>query len=393
MSGVKKIIAAVLTVALCLSCMAALTSCRMKKDEVVMTYTNGDKTCEITAGEYLYFLLAGYSDFRSEYDESLEEESKTTAADFDYEDQKLDDTDYATWVKDRAAKYCAEYAYIATEFDRLGLELNETHQAYIENYASQGWTSYQEVYESNGVSYDTFEKLASEYQFKSSAVFDYYYGEHTDDEKKEDKNIGSLRPDDAAIKKNLEKYYQIADTLSVSLTKTDSSSSNVESLTDDEKKAEKAKLQAYADRLNNGESFATIYKEFNGSDVEDSESTDAAPKDKYATLFSHEDVASSSDDTPDYFDDVKKQTVGKAVVVEFADKLMLIDKQDISKDSYYFDQYKETVVSAMKGEEFEDSIEKNGQKLEVVKNESAIKYYAPKKIEIPTAASTASYSY
>lgn len=377
----KRILSAVCCIAICLSCMAALTACRTK-DETIFSFKSGDKIIDVKAGTYLYFLVDSYYKFRNEVDKQIQSASQTTAADFDYEKQTVGDKDYVAWASNDVYELCAEYAYIEAEFDRLGLELTADQQSYADQQASTEWASYSYFYEQNGVSYTTFKNMVTNGYIKKSAVFDYYYGEATKEDKKKDANKGSLRPDAATIKKGLNDNYLIVDKIDVSLTKSDGS--DVVSLSDTEKAAEKKKLQKYADRLNNGEIFATIYKEVNGQDI-DSDSASGG-NDKYATLYGSEDTAYYS--TSEYYDELKKLSIGKATVVEFADKLMLAVKQDITKDSYYLDNLSDQVVSVLKYEEFENNCKKAAKEMEVVKNEGAISYYTPNKVKVETETQT-----
>lgn len=385
MSRLKKVIAVVAAFAVCISCMGALSACRMAKDETVATYKNGDKTVEVKAGTYLYLLLNAYSQFRSEYNSAVEEASATTSADLNYEKETLENKDYNTWIKDKTLELCAQYAYVETEFEKLGLEISSDVQSQLEAAASATWASgsYEEVYGPNGVSLSTFSKFFTNQYYKMDLIYDYYYGEHTDEEKSKDKNMGSLRPSDDEIIKNFTKYFALADTISISLTKSDSTSSDVVSLSDDEKAAAKKKLQGYADKLNSGTPFSTIYKEHNGSDI----SKDAAAQgdDKYATLYGSEETGNQNSS---YFSEISKQKIGKAAVVEFSDCYMLVYKKDITKDSYYKEYLMSSVVWLMKYKDFTKDIEAKAKDLEATVNQSAVNYYTPKKVKIPTAAQT-----
>ena len=386
MSVLKKSISAIVCVAICLSCMVAFSACRLTKDETVFTFKSGDKSVDVTAGMYLLALVDAYGAFRTEYDEAVEKASATTSADLDYANQTLESKNYDTWNADKAYESCATYAYVELEFDRLKLELTAEDIANAEYQADYYWNQYgyNTVYEPNGVSYNTYLEYTKN-SVKYSKIYDYYYGKYSDKEKKENAELGSLRPSDKEIKKTISENYVIADTISISLTSTDSTSSNVTTLSDEEKKFAKDKLQKYADRINNGETFSKIYIEYNGQDME--ESTESKkPKDKYATVYGSDKTSVGNED---YFEDIKKQKIGKAVVLEFSDVYMLVVKQDVLKDSYYYDSMSESAIQISEGENFTKKIEEDSKKLECVKNDGAVKYYQPKKIEYPTTAASA----
>lgn len=389
MSMIKRVISIFAAVAICASCMAALSACRTK-DETVLTFKSGDRKYEVKAGTYLCFLMSSYDSFRSEYDGILESSSKTTAKDFDYEDQKVDGKDYTTWVKENCYDTAAQYAFVEMECKRLGIEVDETDAATVEQTASQYWANSGDVYESNGVSYNTFRNLLINQDLKRAGLYSYYYSEVTDAEKKESPEKGSKRPSDKEIQKWLNENFLIADTLTFDFTKSDSTSSTTETVSDKEKEEGKKKLQALADKYNKGNvAFSEIYKEYNGSDITKS-TADKKPKDEYAQIFGSDKTGSTSSSYD--FEDIKKQKLNKAVVLESSDSYMLVIKQDISKDSYYFDMLKDTVVSYSQAEAFSNWIETQAKDLKCDKNESAVDFYKPQKIKEPTTqATTASY--
>lgn len=387
MSIVKKVISVIAAAAVCVSCMAAMSACRTK-DETVLTFKSGEKSYEIKAGTYLCFLMSSYDSFRSEYDSILQSSSKTTAKSFDYEDQKVDDKDYNTWIKEDCYNTAAEYAFVEMECERLGIKVEDAQKATVEQTASQYWASMGDTYESNGVSYNTLKNLIINQDIKRSKLYSYYYGEATDAEKKESPEKGSKRPSDKEIQKWLNENFLIADTLTFNFTKTDSTTNSTETVTDKEKEAGKKKLQDLADKYNKGNAtFAQIYKEYNGSDITKS-TEEKKPKDEYAQIFGSDKTGSNSSSYD--FEDIKKQKLNNAVVLESSDGYMLVIKQDISKDSYYFDLLKDTVVSYSQADAFGEWITSKAKELKCDKNESAVDYYKPQKIKEPTtAASTA----
>ncbi|MGN0557135.1 MAG: hypothetical protein ACI4IV_04730 [Acutalibacteraceae bacterium] len=380
MSRVKKIAAAVIAVCLCLSCMAALSSCRTK-DETVITFHNGDKTYEMKAGVYLCNLVAAYSDFRNEFGEQAEQASMTTAAGFKYEDQTLENKNYTDWISERCQKLAALFAFVETECERLGIKLTDEENSYVDQYASAYWaTGSSTVYELNGVSYESYRKYFANQQFKLQKLFDYYYGVHTDEEKAKNSELGSLRPSDDEIGKFLSENYVIADVLQTQFTSTDSSTNQSVTLTDEQKKDAKAKLQKMADRFNAGTAFSVLYNEVhNTTEVPNSQ---YEMKDKYAEVFSSDKTNSAST----YFADIQKQPLGKAVVLEFNDSYMMVVKQDITKDKFYFDNYSETIVNTMEYKDFYDKKLEDAQGMKTERNESAIRFYHPGRVKMPSAS-------
>ena len=175
----------------------------------------------------------------------------------------------------------------------------------------------------------------------------------------------------------------IADTLSFSLTSSSSDSSTVQTVSDEEKAAAKKKFQKYADRLNKGEKFKTIYIEENGKDIDAADNT---AKDKYATVFPSEKTGLNTYGygNTEYYEDINKLPLGKAKVLEFSDSIKLVVKRDILSDSAYFDYYKDSVVYYEYYEKLTDELTAEGKKLDCARNEGAISYYAPSKLNLET---------
>ena len=72
---------------------------------------------------------------------------------------------------------------------------------------------------------------------------------------------------------------------------------------------------------------------------------------------------------------------GEVQVIESDDCYMLAVKGDISADPYYIDYLDENIRSLLKGDEFNDMLDKKGNELDITFNDSEIRYLSPKKID------------
>lgn len=379
--------------AVCLAGLVAVSiaSCRKEK-ETILSYhdpaaTSGEKgdiTVDIPAGLYLCFLIQADGEARSAVDEA-QEEASSTASEVDYYAQKVEDKEFSTWVVDRAQQLAANYAALMIWEDQFGLQMTDDQQSAAEYYADYYWSQMGSFYESNGVAESTYKTFYEATSVKA-ALFDYYYGEG-----------GELQVSDADLKTGLQENYVLANTIQWSFTDEDGNEAS-----DDEKKEMKSTLDGYVTRLNAGESFAAVkaaYEEVTGTQQEKQEaateaateqSTDAygnvvknaSPQDPNASVFAGDETSSPSS----YYAMLAELENGKAEVLEFDDCYMLAVRKDILSDPYYFDELKESVRALLKGDELEEKIEEFAKTLTVTKNESAIQYYAPKKIDYGTAA-------
>ncbi len=128
---------------------------------------------DVPAGVYIYYV-------NSEYNNALSELQKENA-ELDTTDQEavkaltLDGKDITTWVQDKATEDCAKYVTIEKKFDELGLELDEEKKSNISMMKEYYWNNSKEMFEKNGISEASFDKIVTS-SYKSDEIFAYYYG-------------------------------------------------------------------------------------------------------------------------------------------------------------------------------------------------------------------------
>lgn len=362
-------LAAVLTVTVFAGC--------HQKNAVVASYTADGKTYELTSGEYAFAMILAESEGRNLVSEELSENEEDTT-DIDFYKQTYENKKFADWVVDRAEELCRQYFQVAASFDKYELELSESERSTMESYLSYQWqlSGYQYICEPNGVSYDSFLSFQEVFSYKRNALLKYLYG--TD---------GPKAVGDEELTKALTDNFALADTIQVDSTELTEETSE-EALSAAAQQA-KAQLQGYADRLNAGESFETIYKEHNPEEEteqaeaetdedEGEEEETLEPLDKLATLYGSEDTSAAND----LFEQVSGCEVGVATVLEGDDGVYtLVFRQDLTADPYYAENYTNEVLYILKNDEFSEDLDEEGAKLDVKFNSYERNYIKPKKID------------
>lgn len=365
---------------LVLSCALLLTAvaCHQPNETVL---TIGD--VQIPSGLYLAMQMDSFSTFTSTVQSSLSS-GETMSTISDVLKHSAEDKTSDQWIKDKTLEAAKLYAAVMTLWNEFGLSLTEEEEANLADWVDYYWSEdYQNMgsyYEPNGVSKETFAELMRN-GTRQNKVFLYYY------DKPDAEGKGGLETvPDADVIQGFSDNMVLVDNISIATTKTDSSG-NSTSLTDDEKTAAKDKLQAYADRINNGKaSFEDIYVEYNKELKEDFTAPEVTDKmsQKYprATVYSSADNSTANYDQFKALKEKENFAYGKAYVVEGTSAYYLAVLRDITTDEFYTgqDTYRQSVLSMLKNEEFETKLKEKGDSLTLNKNEGLIRYYSPNKI-------------
>ncbi len=371
-----RLLAALLVAILALSFVAC-----HKPNETVMTV--GDTA--IPSGLYLAFQLRGYNELMEGVYTQLETTSATSEITTyaDYFNYTYEDKTAEQYIYDYADKMAVEYALVNQKFQEYGLELTKEETDYIDSYAEYYWEQQDKLfYEPSGVGFETYKELTA-FNTKKSMIFSYYY-----DEKNEETGKGGLY---TVAKKDLiaelDKSYILADYMSVSLTPTTSDGQAAGTYTDDQIADLKAKFDGYAEKINKGELFNNIYKEYTGSAPQTTvTSSEEGPNTKLsttATVFSAQDADTSMYDLLKAKKDEKDFAYGKAYVVGGKDVgyYYLVILYDIASDEYYLEQTRSSILYTLKDEEFTQKLAEEGKALTVTKDNGLVKYYKPTNID------------
>ncbi len=345
---------------LLIGCMVfSLTACH-GKDEIALTI---NKT-PIKSALYLNALVECDTEARQRVDEQLAASESEAKEETDYFSQELDGMKYVEYVESKAIDRCKEYVFYQEMVDAGKIKLTDEEKTEAESYADYYWNYYglNALYEANGVSLDTYKK-AYVYSYYSNAYFKSLYGEGGEKEVKK-----------STIKDTLTEKFVLVHTISTAYT---------EETTEADKKAAKTTFKNYVSRLEKGEKFEKIYKEYNNITEEQKPSEDG-PKDQYATVLGDEDTSYASEDFATVFD----MKEGEIKLVEGKDDsgYTIYIKLDITDDKYYLENLTDSILYILKQEEFDKSVASKTADFSVDKNSYAINRFKVKKIKYPETA-------
>ncbi len=385
MKLLKKIVALLSAVVILLT----FAGCH-KKDEVAVT-VNG---VEFTSAYYMCAFIDADSQAQKKVDEMAEEDSSIdTSKKNYYYSQKIDGKKYQEWVKDTAIEALKKIAAYKIKCKENNVTINESNTSNVEQYAAYYWSyyGYSELYEPNGVSFNTYRNFMLD-SYYTQEYFEFLYG-------KEGKNPVT----EEEIKNFLSENYAIANVLYVDLS----------SLKGEAKTEKIEAINGYAEDIKAGKlTFEDAYYTENPTEKEEEEETtedkqeetatdnkdettkdstedtneeekNKEPLDKLATLMGSKNTQESYQD--EYYDRVKKMTVGEVVVVKEDDEsaIALLIKGDIMADPYYLENYDMTVRHDIKDEDYEKEMEDFAKTLKAEVNNYAVDRFKAKKIVYP----------
>ena len=127
---------------------------------------------QVKAGVYIYYSYLAYNDAVTTITEQNSELDVTD--DEVVKEQKIDGKDALTWIQDKAKTYCQEHVAVNKEFDEAGLALTGDEIADIDSSMESFWAENEEAYEKNGISEASVREVM-EYTYKASNLFLHYY--------------------------------------------------------------------------------------------------------------------------------------------------------------------------------------------------------------------------
>lgn len=340
---------------LCVFLIFALCACHAK-DEIAVTVGG----VNIKSGAYANMLIYADTEAKAKVEENLTSQGATDLSKVNYYAQKIDGVTYNEWVKNRAIEHCKRYAMVQLKAEELKITLTDEEANSVSTTIYNDWYSsgYGEIYEKNGVGYHTYldYNLNNRLGFK---VFEYVFGEN-----------GEKAADKQTVIDTMYENFEIANILEISIA--DLSSAEIAD--------QKAKLDAYAERIKNGESFETIYVEhYELEDHKHDQTTQDAPKDIHAMLVGSDETSYQDDN----FNDIKKMGIGETKVIEDTngDILRLIVRGDITSDEYYEKNLYSTVLYMLYDEDYEKYLAELYSSLDTQINDYAVNNFKVKKIK------------
>ena len=372
----KRSLAVVLAVATVLT----LSACH-PKDEVAVTVTDKKSgiSTTLTTAQYIYAYTNAVLEANSNIDEHKKDADKEIK---DYTKHKVTETDedgketkvaYEKWVDGRAEELMRNYAAAMIKQKALKFKIDDATQQSIDSYSQMYWQYYyQPVFEKNGVGFETYKKMFTSSYYENEYFLSIYDKDGTDE------------VPEKTVNKTFYDSYCLADAIAISVKTEDAEETEGEETTENNLPTlDEAKkiLKAYKTRLEKGESFKTIYEEYNKANAsEEEESTGTTES---ATVYGSEETDSSSE----YFTEIYKLKKGDIKILTSSDKseIVLVQKLDIKKDEdKYYKSYRESVLHQLKDEDFDKKFEKFAKSLEIEKKNAATKRVKIKKIDVAT---------
>ncbi len=319
---------------------AVLLSCASCGEDLSWTYRLGDY--EVTSG---MFVGMGIDAYQSAY---TKENIDTSLP---LKDQTIGEENALDWAREQAKDYAKEYLYIEQRFDEMGLSFTDEELATMEENADYYWNNlYQSYYEEEGCGEESYRALYFN-GYKKTAVFDATYGEG-----------GELEVPASELTAYFDRDYRKIRYLILPLTDADGNA-----LEGEELEAEKEKAEALKARLESGEDFNTIYAEHNDVDYD----ADA----DYSRLIDLTDETYVSAIT----DTVSEMEPGQYAVAYSEKYAYIINLMETTDDD--FESVRSTLLSTLKGEEFETNLDEAIAQLDVEENDASIKKHDVKNLE------------
>ena len=373
----------ILALALSVATVLTLSACH-PKDEVAVTVTDEKSgiSTTLTTAQYIYAYTNAVLEANSNIDENNADEDKKITDYSKYkivetnEDGKKTKTDYEKWVNNRAEEFMRDYAAAVIKQKALKIKIDDATRSSIDSYSAMYWQYYyQPVFEKNGVGQETYKKMFTASYYENEYFLSIYDTEGTDPVAEK------------TVSKTFYDSYCLADAITISVAdeNSDKDAETTESELPTLSEAKKL-LIGYKTRIENGETFASVFKEYNekNSSSEDESSSEADS----ATVYGSEETNSASE----YFTDVYKLKTGDVKILTNDDEseIILVQKKDISKDEEtYYKSYRENVLHQLKDDEFDKNFDKFAKSLKIEKNNSATKRVKIKKIDVSNEAAEA----
>lgn len=358
----------------------AFTACH-EAGEVVMTVDG----IEIPSGLYLAIQMSAFDEFTGQVNESLGADT-TVSSISDYQQQRLDDKDFRTWINDRTMELCLEYAAVQRLCEQYEVSLTDEEKDAVQQYSDYYWENgYGTFYEANGIGRTSFDTLNLFTELRTK-LFYFYYDQP--DEETQKGGINAVPEEE--IMTGYNDNYILADFFSVPLT-----DENSQTLSDEAKQELETQLNDYAKRINDGDAtFTQIQEEYEqeqgtSDDTTSSTADDTTDDTEKSAKFPNAQVVSSlSQDTTiyDLFKSVKSAdgfAYERAYFVTGANAYYLTVIHDITTDEFYTDneQYRRQIISLLRADAYTTLLSDQGKTYTVETDDSLIRYYNPNNIK------------
>lgn len=302
---------------------------------------------DVPAGMYIFYTLQAYNDAVS----TLTGDDGTAPELKDVKTAHIDNIDAEDWIQNKAEEYCRAIISVEKEFDAMGGELTQEELDQAEQTAAYYYNQ-NSLYEENGVSIETVERIARN-SYMEQEVFKHYYGF--------DSEFGCSEDE---LKDYFDDNFARVKYISISLNDDEGNS-----LDDDEIRNRRKKAEEYVKRINaktgdmdkmwEMDKCSDEYNEYLESlkPETESEETDAAGTDsdsdisfnldgleESATTTAVEETTTTTTETTTtdpYANErlVQKTTTTEAADVQVGEVTTTAEESDSDKDSRNFSDY------------------------------------------------------
>lgn len=374
---IKKSSCRVLSVLLLFAMLFSFAGC--KKDATWIMEVDGEK---VPVGLYICYVVQASEDAKSKIDDALKASASGNAASasgnaqaetttVDYNKQKVGDVDYNKWVTDEALKNIKEHIAIEKKCDEFKLSVSDKSMENINSY----WDQNSEFCEKNGISQSSYTRFLKLSFLKQELIKHYY-------------DVGAeYGVSEKELNKELTDNYATAKVLQQYKLTVDSSSGQYAPYEDKILKNMRDTMETYAKRLEKESDYNKIEKEFK---VKMADVTGTTPSNANEDSSTSESVSGNADKleptpnvqlisksaTDKIATDIFKNKIGKGAWVE-TDQVLCsyVRTDDVTKNPYYLDDLKGTLLTSLKGDDFDKLVDGFGKDLKCKVNNIAVNSY------------------
>lgn len=364
---------------------------------------------EVPSGLFVYYTLQSYSEASSQISPDGVMPSVN-----DVKKAQIEGLDAADWIQDKATEYCRDFVAISKEFDAIGAELTSEEKDEAADIAEY-YYSLDSRLEENGISLDTM-KLMAENSYKEQKIFEHYYGFEGEKGCSEDE-----------LKDYFDENFARVKYVSISLLDDEGNE-----LPEDEQRALRKKAEGYVhqindkareiDKMHEMDAVQEDYNEYVAAQTtaaEDEvspettttttteESEETTTTDPYAnervvqrnttttkSADSAEDGTTTTAAEGTVTDDYKYKEfifneleLNKATIYDYNDTTIYVIlrgdlRERMTEDDYWSEDYIQNLQSMRYYNEYVDFLDSKAKALEITKNKSAYRRYAPFKLQL-----------
>lgn len=310
----------------------------------------------VPAGVYLGYLVDSY------YLAAQQATDQTK----DLFDQKIGEVDADDYIKASAIASAKTYIAINRLFNEYKLSFTDKEKEEMDAAIDSNWANLSALYEDNGCGKASFEKIMLS-QYKQDKIFEYYYSEDGKDPVSEKDRKDFFKKNYAKIKYINVLYSSHYDKVSTSSDASDA-----------QKKELKELAEKYLKRLQDGESIDKLIDEEAHAAGEEHDHKEGEEAESEPTF-----VQKDTSDDPDDFNKTLFETKFNtpAMTENSTYGYYVFVRYEMDENGKDYTERVDSVLSAMKSEDFAKIIEKAASDLKITENNSAIKRYKPQNIE------------